>query len=272
MTPQAALLELLARIGSGFGAPILVSEYELSLWPSAAVMAMKAQRLLTKARPATSAICPGCERECVMPVHVLQSAKGSPAAFIVCDKPSDFNRVPVPVSLLEQWQASCDLIADALAVLLGVTRPDAGSDHSGRRDIGVLKGAKHTSRIVLSADGALRLSLAGHSVPLVDVLAIDEHGVTLDRGELFRLVDQPVGDAGEVESPEQRRARLKTRVRQERIKGTKAFLRVVAKEEGFSVSRLKQLVAETTAQSEASGVWSGLFPSTGGASSKNRQS
>ena len=107
MTPQATLIELLARMGAAQGAAVLVSEEELSQWPATAVAAMKTQKLIAKARPAASAICPGCERECVMPVHTPPTVTGSTASFIVCDKRSDINRVPVPVSRLEQWQANC---------------------------------------------------------------------------------------------------------------------------------------------------------------------
>ena len=46
------------------------------------------------------------------------------------------------------------------------------------------------------------------------------------------------------ESPVQRRERLKTRVNQEKAKGTRAFLKVVAQEEGISVTRLKQLLQD----------------------------
>lgn len=55
MTPQAALIELLERVGSSHGAAVLVDNDELGQWPSAAVAAMKSQKLLVKARPATSA-------------------------------------------------------------------------------------------------------------------------------------------------------------------------------------------------------------------------
>jgi hypothetical protein len=74
MTPPDALIELLARMGAGNGAAVLVSNEELSQWPAIAVEAMKAQRILAKARPASSAICPGCEQACVMPVHTFPRA------------------------------------------------------------------------------------------------------------------------------------------------------------------------------------------------------
>jgi len=85
------------------------------------------------------------------------------------------------------------------------------------------------------------LSLAGHSVALSDVLVIEGSDFKLDSRALIRLVDKPAGGAGDVESAEQRRARLKKRVQAEKNKGTKAFLKTVAAEEGFNVSRLKQL-------------------------------
>ena len=63
-----ALLELLGRVGACGNAAVLVNEEELHQWPKAAVKAMKSQRLIAKARPASSAMCPGCEGNCIMSV------------------------------------------------------------------------------------------------------------------------------------------------------------------------------------------------------------
>lgn len=246
MTPQAALIELLERVGAGHGAAVLVSDYELSQWPSAAVTEIKTRRLLSKTRPASSVVCPGCERECMMPVHTLSDTARCPAAFIVCDKRSDINRVPVPINRLEQWQASGDSIADLLAGLLGLHRSGASGTNATRWEIGMLKGAKHSSHLVLLADDNLTLTLAGHLVALTDVLALEGNAFKVDRRTLNRLVDQPVAGAGDTESAAQRRERLKKRVQVLKTKGTKAFLKAVAEEEGISVSRLKQLLREET--------------------------
>ena len=189
MTPKSALIELLERVDARHGAAVVVSNYELSAWPSAAVAAMKSQGLITKARPATSAVCLGCERECVMPVHVLSAKARDPEAFIVCDKRSDINRVPVPVSCLEQWQTSGDSIADLLAGLLGLHRSGTNGTDAARWEVGMLKGAKHSSHVVIVADGKLTLSLANHSIPLTQVLALDAHGLKLDKHALLRALD-----------------------------------------------------------------------------------
>ena len=131
MTPAEALIELLERVGAQIGATVIVSEHEASAWPGPVVEAMKLQGLLTKARPATSAVCPGCDRECVMPVNVLDDEVRGPDAFVVCDKRNDINRVPVPISRLEQWQASGDSIANLLARLLGLHRPGGEISRNG---------------------------------------------------------------------------------------------------------------------------------------------
>lgn len=244
MTPEAALIELLERIGARHGAAVTISHHELSEWPSAAVTAMKSQGLLTKSRPATSAVCPGCERECVMPVHVLTAKARDPEPIIVCDKRNDINRVPVPISRLEQWQTSGASIADLLSRLLGLHRSGASDTDNARWEVGMLKGAKYSSHVVLVADGKFALSLAGHSVSLADVLTLEGDAFKVDRRTLARLVDQPVAGAGDVESAAHRRERLKRRVQAVKAKGITGFLKTVAEEEEISVSRLKQLLKE----------------------------
>jgi hypothetical protein len=56
MTPEAALIELLGRVGARLGESVTVSTEELNQWPAAAVSALKSQGLLLKARPAKSVI------------------------------------------------------------------------------------------------------------------------------------------------------------------------------------------------------------------------
>ena len=242
MTPENALIELLERLGAASGAAVLVSDHELGEWPIAAAAAMKKQGLLVNTRPATSAVCPGCERECVMPVHILPDTTRAPEAFIVCDKRSDINRVAVPVSRLVQWQTSGASIADLLARLLNLRRSGANEAETARWEIGMFKGVKYSSHLVLQADCSLNLSLAGHSIALTDVLALEGGRITVDRRTLTRLVDHPVAGAGDAESAEKRRERLKARVQLVKARGNRAFLKIVAEEEGFSVSRLKQIL------------------------------
>lgn len=255
MTSQTALIELLERIGARSGAVVFVSDYELREWPRAAVAAMNAHGLITKTSPATSTVCPGCEQECVMPVHVINVKACKPDAFIVCDTRSDIGRVPVPVDRLDQWQATGESVAALLAGLLGLHRSGGSSGDATRWEVGMFKGGKHSSHLVLVADGRLTLSLAGHSIPLADVLTLKGRAFTVDRRMLNRLVDDPAGGAGDVESAAQRRARLKKRVRALKAQGVKAFLKTLADEEGISTSRLKQLLHEDTAPAKSRSDW-----------------
>lgn len=190
-----------------------------------------------------------------MPVHVINVKARKPDAFIVCDKRSDINRVPVPVDRLEQWQATGESVAVLLARLLGLHRSGGTSGNATRWEVGVLKGAKHSSHLVLVADGSLTLSLAGHSIPLADVLTLAGRAFKVDRRTLNRLVDRPVAGAGDVESAAQRRERLKKRVHALKVKGVKAFLKTIAEEEGITVSRVKQLLREETAPAKSRQDW-----------------
>ena len=74
----------------------------------------------------------------------------------------------------------------------------------------------------------------------VDVWKQGAHGMNI--AMVGRALDQPIAGAGDTESPAQRRERLKKRVQEVKARGTRGFLKVVAQEEGISVSRLKQIL------------------------------
>lgn len=263
MKSEDALMELLHRVAAAGGALALFSGRELADWPAAPLGQLKAAGLLFKAPPADTITCPGCEEDCTMPVEVV-SQSGTARAFMFCDKRDDVGRVTVPVDLLEQWACSPERLANGLAALLGIRR---GTDDlaASRWEVGLLKGAKHSAHVVLGIDRDMQLGLAGHAVALADVLDLGEEGLSVDRRALVRCVDNPVAGGGETESAEQRRERLKVRVAQERAKGTRAFLKVVAEEEGFTASRLKQLIYE---KPESANKWMAMLPTAGRASPK----
>ena len=211
MTPEDALIELLDRVAALQGASALISADELAQWPGEAVTAMKARKLITRARPAASAVCPGCEEECVMPVHTIPQPSRDPALFIACDKRDDIGRVPVPNAQLEQWQASGDSIADLLAGLLDLQRPNMGNSLAGRWEVGVFRGKKHASHLVLLAGERLTLTLAGHSIALAEMLALEGNRFKVDKRQLTNLVDTPVAGAGDIESADGSRVDSKPR-------------------------------------------------------------
>jgi hypothetical protein len=136
-----------------------------------------------------------------------------------------------------------------LAHLLGTTGSDTVTGE--RVELGVLKGRRNSSHVVLAADGRLLLEVAGHQAVLGDFLALNGKSILLDRQAIVRLVDHPIGKAGDQESASQRRQRLTQFVRKEKSKGNKRFLTTVAETEGISVSRLKQIVSKEPKTSPA---------------------
>lgn len=85
----------------------------------------------------------------------------------------------------------------------------------------------------------------------IEAIETEDFGCTVERDRQHPPVN----------SPEERRKRLKARVEEERRKGTKAFLKVVAEEEGISIPRLKQLIyiKSEPEKSESTNRWTTLL-------------
>lgn len=184
-----ALIELFDRVGACQGDAALVADEELLQWPKAAVKAMKSQKLIVKAPPAASAICPGCESNCVMPVHSLSVATEKTSSFIVCDKRDDINRVPVPAARLIQWQCSTDLVCRFVASSLGLRSPARQADIAGRWEIGIVCGDKRSQMICLEASDTLMLVAGSSRVPLAECIEFHEGAYSLDAVQIRRLAD-----------------------------------------------------------------------------------
>src|ERR1039458_7557079 len=166
MTLLNALLELLARIGASLGAAVLVSEEELEHWPAAAVKAIKSHKLLVKARPATSVICPGCEQECAMQVHTLPAGTRRTTSFIVCGKRDDINRVAVRAERLRQWRCSAEAVCGFVAQSLEVRPSSQTQGSTGLWEIGLATGNKRSQMLCLRATSELELVAENNAVPL----------------------------------------------------------------------------------------------------------
>jgi hypothetical protein len=189
MTPEIALVELFARVGARHGAAVFVSADELSQWPVVEVAAMKAQKLLVKARPAVSVVCPGCERACVMPVHSLTRAGGRAASFVVCDKRNDINRVPVSADLLTQWRCNAEAVCGFIAKSLGLRRSEQPSSNPAVWNIGIGRGDKRNQMLCLRADGDLALVAGNNTVPLVELVGFRNGEYTVDAAMIRQLID-----------------------------------------------------------------------------------
>lgn len=190
MTPQAVLVELLERLGAGADKTILFNEEELTCWPGEAVAALKTQKLLIKAKPATSVICPGCERECVMPVHIIPAKENLPArAFISCDKRSDISRVTVSLEKLNQWQCTIDCVCKFIVNSLELRQSNQHTDNPDLINIGIVKGNKRSQMLCLEADGALYLIAGNSQLPLTELIEYHDGAYSLDDATIRQLAD-----------------------------------------------------------------------------------
>lgn len=170
---------------------------EVKDWPAGVLDLLVTSGLLQQAQPRDTIECDGCEENCInMRVEVYPAQEDKPGrAFITCDKRDDMGRVRVDFRRMEQWQTTGGLIAAALARLLGLPRTATQATDGNQWNIGTLKGKKHNSPVKLLAGDGLTLALAGHAVPLVEVLTIEENALALDKDVLIGLVDKP-GSAG----------------------------------------------------------------------------
>jgi len=267
MTEPDALVALLARVAASDGEPARFSERELAEWPVVAVAQLKTEGLLVKGPPADVVSCPGCEDDCAMTVEMATTAGGKLRAFVVCDKRDDTARVPIPAALLEQWQCTPAQLATQLAKFLDLRRPLSDTDPK-QLDLGVLKGTQGSAHVVLHVENLLTLHVAGHVLPLADVVDWTDKGLTVERRALVRCVDSPVAAAGSVESAAQRKAPIQARAKELKASGVDAFIKALVAEEGISESRIKQLLKEVP---PPAATWHGLSMPTKGTTSKPKK-
>jgi hypothetical protein len=183
-----ALLELLNRVGACQGKAVFVNDEELLQWPKAATKAMKSQRLIVKAQPASSAVCQGCENNCVMPVYSLSATTGITSSFIVCDKRHDINRVPIPAERLTQWQCNADLVCRFISTSLALRQTVKKTDN-GRWEIGMVSGDKRSQMLCLEVSGTLTLIAGGSKIPLAECIEFQEGAYLIDAAQIRQLVD-----------------------------------------------------------------------------------
>jgi hypothetical protein len=183
-----ALLELLERVGASRGGTVLVSEEELSWWPADAVKALKSHKLLVKASPAASVVCPGCEQECMMPVHTPPSGTGA-SSFVVCDKRDDINRVAVSAERLRQWRCGAEAVGAFVSKSLGLRPESQRKAGAGLWELGLVTGKKRSQMLCLRANEALELVAGNNAVPLAELVRYEAGSYAVNHAAIGQLVD-----------------------------------------------------------------------------------
>ena len=189
MTPREALLDLVARVGARDGAAVRVSETDVRQWPAEAVGALKAHRLLVRARPARTVVCPGCEADCVMPVQTIPARPREAARFIVCDKRNDINRVALTTAHVDQWKCDAEALARFVVEQVGLRRSRHRADASGTQPLGLAAGDTRHQMLGLRTHGDVTLVVADTAVALADLIDFDRGAYVLDTAAIRHLVD-----------------------------------------------------------------------------------
>jgi hypothetical protein len=189
MTSLDILIEILDRLATNRGTVVMFSEEELCQWPTESVQAMIEQKLISKARPATSTVCPGCERDCIMPVHNMSGKQDSSASFIVCDKRSDINRVPVSPKRLAQCQCNLELLTGFVAARLGLRQSKRHTTSSNLREVGIVSGKKRSQMLCVKADGVLTLVAGDSELPMAELIGFEKGRFFLDPEMIYQLID-----------------------------------------------------------------------------------
>ena len=188
MSPQDALAELLSRLYD-LDTEVLVTEHELGSWPAKAVSAMKSQKLIVKARPAKSTVCPGCEKDCVMPVHTLSNSAGTNVSFIVCDKRSDINRVPISSEQLIQWRLDAAAVCNFVALTLKLNRSTVIQADKTQLTIGMFRGKKRSQMLALQVIKGLKLIAGNSFAEMIDLVSFDTKKYVIDVESVMEMVD-----------------------------------------------------------------------------------
>ena len=263
MRPETILIELVDRVGASRSRAVRIHSRELACWPGDSVAALKSQRIIRKTRPASSTVCPGCEQQCVMPVHTVLSPSGPSSrqtrpssSFIVCDKREDINRVPVEMDRLTQWQCSTDSMCDFVVDCLGLRRSGKRIDRAGLMQIGMASGDNRHQMLCLRTDEEeLELVAGSGAVPLAEVLEFRQGRYGLKTTLVRRLVDaSTAADPRYTPSQARREARkLDTQARDHGLQ--KAYRKLKRKRPRMSDVWYAQQIAKQT-------ISGGLSPET----------
>ena len=229
-SPETVLIDLGARLCISPNRNLRIDSRELNRCAGKAVKALKAQNILRKARPACSTVCPGCERQCRMPVHgesrpprQATGMKGPEPSFILCDKRGDINRVPVSTDRLTHWQADAAglvrFIAGALSLSGSGQRPQEGDEPGA----GMVCGRSRGRVVGLRMDDELKFVAGSSELPFSEVLHFREDRYGLEETRIRRWLDGAADEERPVASSHIRREARKLDTRKKYKEWQKAY-------------------------------------------------
>lgn len=195
MTLHEVLQELIERLGAA-GDTLLAWE-QVREWPKGAIEIFQAAEWIAPREAATKVECSGCEESCFMSVHVRPAQNRQPtSAYVACDKRAEMGRVKIALSRLRQWQITDTQVAGWLAGSFGLKGQPVRDPLNGVFTIGMLQGKKRLAALQFNTTSPASLNVAGHSMPLCDVVNFEQERMDIDRATILGMVDFiPVAEA-----------------------------------------------------------------------------
>lgn len=199
MNNTQALMALIAHVDAS-NKPVLIDWDEVSQWPEGLLKQFLKLGLVAKDVGAKSLTCAGCEHHCIMDVLLTEDAK---RAFILCDHPDmqdQMGRIQVPLERLQQWQVSTQQFASFITAMLGLDTKPSFNKETASYKLGMLKSESGRRWASLFAQ-PLRLEIAGHFVPLGDMLFFDGGELVVDVDRVKALVSASPANVGKTYTP-----------------------------------------------------------------------
>ena len=241
-SPDVVLLDLGSRAGASPSREVRVEAGELARWPGDAVAALKSQKLLRKARRARGTVCPGCGMQCAMPV---ERGTGLTSPWVVCDKRSDINRVPVSVDRLTQWRTSADTLGRFVAD--GLSLRWKGREAEGGRvlELGIAAGGKTGRMLSLRFEGELALAAGTSRLALSKVLRFGKGVYGLEKTRIRRWMGASAAREGPTKASQVRREARKLDTQERHKTLQKAYRTLKREKPGMSDVWYSQQIARS---------------------------
>jgi hypothetical protein len=246
MTLHEVLQELIERLGAA-GDTLLAWE-QVREWPKGAIEIFQVAGWIAPREAATKVECSGCEESCFVSVHVRPAQNQQPAsAYVACDRRAEMGRVKIALSRLRQWQITDAQIAHWLTGTFGLKGKPVRDPSSGVFTIGTLQGKKRLGALQFDTTSPVSLNVAGHSIPLCDVVNFEQDRLGVDRATILGMVDLlPVAEAKDRYLPSTaRRDARKLDTQMQYQAWQKAYRALKRKRSGMSDVWYAQQIAKT---------------------------
>lgn len=232
MTLDDVLLELIQHLDSHSEGSFTWEQ--VREWPEGAVELFQGAGWIKPKASAKSVVCPGCEENCFMPVHVSPAVRGQPVrAFVACIIRDDMGRIPIPLNYLQQWQVTENQVTRWIADSLGLKGKPKKDKKSGTIHIGNVQGKKKMGLLEWVGQAPVSLKVSGGLLPLIEVVHLESDKLQIDQAAIINMVNRPPSSDRYEPSIAKREAnKLKT---QARHKGwQKAYRKLKRKNPGRS--------------------------------------